>query len=97
MEWDFSKIEDLRRRKSLIEGRDVEWKEIAQATSITEPTLLKYRQNRIKRPQLKVVLVLCEYFGVPLSFFVRGEAGDDLLNKVRALQNIPEGPMMPAR
>lgn len=69
MEWNFSKIDDLRRRKAALEKRDISWHEVAEVASISIPTLFRYRRNRVGDPSLAVAAALSLFFGVPLEYF----------------------------
>lgn len=69
MKWDFSRLNQLKREKEYRERRDIDWRDVAVATGVMEKTLIRYRRNEVTRPHLNVVLALCDYFGVDISYF----------------------------
>ena len=66
-------------------GRNITLKEVAVATGISHPTLIRLRQNKVKRPDLKVINKLCDFFGVtsgPVPFILYYE---DVPTKMKVL------------
>lgn len=52
-------------------GRTIKLQEVSDATGISRPTLIRLRQDKVKRPDLEVVDKLCKFFGVtdgPIPF-----------------------------
>lgn len=77
MKWDFTKLDDLKRKKEYLEGRDIDWQEISDATHVGISTLWRYRNGNVTNPHLNSVLALCAYFDVPLDYFKVEDADED--------------------
>lgn len=71
-----NRFETLRRQKEAAEDRDIPLTEIEEKLGISRQTLDKYRKNRMKQVNLKVIQDLCDYFGCDIADFLYIDRGD---------------------
>ena len=53
------------------EGNEYSYRDVEEGTggALTATTVWKLRTGRIHRPSLQVIEALCQFFGVPISYF----------------------------
>ncbi|HML25038.1 MAG TPA: helix-turn-helix transcriptional regulator [Aggregatilinea sp.] len=66
----FTRMKELMQRKETRTGQQVTYQDIANATGLSISTVERYANNRVMRPDLRIVRKLCDYFGISLSEFV---------------------------
>lgn len=66
----FNRMKVLMLQLSAQKKTRITYEDIARETGLSVNTVERYANNRVVRPDLRVVQKLCNYFGVPLNEFV---------------------------
>lgn len=68
--WPFTRMKELMQRQETLTGQQVTYADVANGTGLSVSTVERYANNRVLRPDLRIVKKLCDYFQVSLSEFV---------------------------
>ncbi len=68
-----SRLNTLKAGKEDQTGQRIAWRTIAQATGISEPTLLQIKDGKAKSIRLEFVDALCTYFDCEISDLFQAE------------------------
>jgi len=72
--WPFNRMKFLMLQMEN-KGKSVTYKDIADATGLSVNTVERYANNRVVRPDLRIVEKLRKFFGVSLKDFVIDDEG----------------------